>query len=437
MVAPIISNIADRHHRRTPARRHAGTPAPASPAAVYAGGTMAATEPGRHNSGYRQALGLLWRRSAWERGLIADPFGTPETGQRGLRRMSALLDRLGAPHRRFGVVHIAGSKGKGSTAAVTAAALVAAGYRTGLATSPHLHSWRERIAVDGQPVSEETFAELAERTEAAAAATETTDPDLGLVTTFELVTAMGFLAFAEAACEIVVIEVGLGGEWDATNVVDPIVAAITRIDLEHTPILGATEPAIAAAKAGILKPGRPVVVGAQPPGVLAVIEQRARDRACPLLAAGRDWTTDGGWRSFALAGPWGTWRRLTSALPGDHQLENAGIAAAVLWWAGLAGYPCDEGSFRSAIAGVHWPGRFERIELAGGPTVVLDGAHTPAAAAALAAALNDSYPARSAVAVLGLSADKDAAAVVEALAPAVAGVVATRADSPRAAAPTT
>jgi dihydrofolate synthase/folylpolyglutamate synthase len=396
---------------------------------------MSAGEPGRHNASYRRALGLLWRRSAWERGLVADPFGTPDAGKRGLRRVSALLDRLGAPHRRYGVIHIAGSKGKGSTAAFAAATLAAAGYRTGLATSPHLHAWRERIAIDGQSVSEETFADLAERTEAAAAATEASELRLGEITTFELVTAMAFLAFAEAACEVAVVEVGLGGEWDATNVVDPIVSAITRIDLEHTLILGDTEPAIAAAKAGIIKPGRPVVVGAQPPGVLATIEQRARETGSPVLAAGRDWAVDGGWRRFDLSGPWGAWPSLTSALPGDHQLENVGVAAAALWWAGLAGYPGGEAAFRSAIAAAHWPGRFERIALAGGSTVVLDGAHTPAAAAALAAALTDAYPDRPATAVLGLSADKDPAAVIAALAPAIVGLVATRAESPRAADP--
>ena len=396
---------------------------------------MDAEDLGRDNSGYRRALGLLWRRSAWERGLVTDPFATPEAGERGLRRVSTLLDRLGAPHRRYGVIHIAGSKGKGSTAAFAAAALAAAGHRTGLATSPHLNSWRERIAIDGRPVSEETFAALAERTEAAALATERASPDLGRITTFELVTAMGFLAFAEAGCGIAVVEVGLGGEWDASNIVDPVVSAITRIDREHTPILGDTEATIAIAKAGIVKPGRPVVVAAQPPGVLAVFEQRARERGSPILAAGRDWTTAGGWRRFDLTGPWGEWRGLTSALPGDHQLDNAGVAAAALWRAGLAGYGCDETAFRSAVAGVRWPGRFELVMPPAGPTIVLDGAHTPAAAAALAAALDDTHPDRAATAVVGLSADKDAAAVLAALAPVLDAVVATRADSPRAADP--
>ncbi len=349
--------------------------------------------------------------------------------------MSALLDRLGAPHRRYGVVHVAGSKGKGSTSAIAALALASAGHRTGLATSPHLHSWRERIVVDGEPVSEGVFADLAERTEAAAVATEVASRELGGVTTFELVTAMGFLAFAESGCDIAVVEVGLGGEWDATNVVDPVVSAISRIDLEHTAILGPTAESIAAAKAGIVKPGRPVVVGAQPPGVLAVFEHRANDTRSPLHAAGRDWATVGGWRRFDLTGPWGAWCDLTSALPGDHQLENVGLAAGALWCAGTAGFETGEAAFRWAVAGVRSPGRFERIVPAAGPPVVLDGAHTPAAAAAFAAALRDAFPDRLATAVVGLSADKDAVAVVAALAPAVRGVVATRADSPRAADP--
>ena len=386
--------------------------------------------------GYRRALGLLWRRSAWERGLVADPFGPPEAGRRGLRRVAALLERLGAPHRRYGVVHVAGSKGKGSTAAMVAAAFTTAGYRTGLATSPHLHAWRERIAIDGDALTEAAFAALAVRVEAAARATETAAPELGSVSTFELVTAMGFLAFADGGCDVAVVEVGLGGEWDATNVVDPVVAAITRIDLEHTAVLGDTVEAIAAAKAGIIKPGRPVVVAPQAPPTLAVFEERARRLGSPLLVGGHDWRGEGGWRRFSLTGPWGAWGDLASALPGDHQIENAGVAAAALWWAGQAGYPCDEAAFRAALTRVAWPGRVERVSATGGATVVLDGAHTAAAATALVATLGDLFPGRAATVVLGISSDKNAAAVIAALAPVASRVVATRAASPRAADPT-
>lgn len=391
------------------------------------------TEPLDMDDGYRRALGVLWTRSAYERGFISDPFGSAEAGQRGLRRVRALLTMLGDPDRAQPVIHVAGSKGKGSTAAMVASALAAAGHRTGLFTSPHLHSFRERIAVDGEAISRSAFAALAARVETAALALESADPALGTVTTFEFLTAMGFLAFAEAGCDVAVAEVGLGGDFDATNVVDPLVSVIARIDLEHTAVLGDTLPAIAAAKAGIIKTGRPVVVGANAPAVLEVFEATADRAGSPLLFAGRNFAGSGPWTRCTLTGPWGTWRDLSLALPGAHQVENAATAAAALWAADRAGVAVGEDAVRAGFAGVHWPGRFERLNVEG-VRVVLDGAHTPASAAAIADAMADAYPGERAVVVLGISADKDADAIVAALAPAADRVIATAANTPRAAA---
>ena len=382
---------------------------------------------------YRDALAAIWARSSYERGYIANPFADPASGERGLRRTAVLLDRLGRPQDHYGAVHVGGSKGKGSTCAMLAAVLRAAGYRVGLSTSPHLHTWRERITVDGEPVDEPTFAALTCRAVTAAEALEAEEPDLGRITTFELLTAMGLDHFAAAGCDVAVVEVGLGGTYDATNVLTPLVAAITRLDLEHVAALGDTLEAIAGAKAGIVKPGRPVVVSPQPPEALAVIEAAAVERASPLLAGDRDWYWSGSWRRFDAVGPWGHYGELRLGLPGAHQVENACTALAALWCLRDAGLPVAEAAIRKGLARVTWPGRFERVIRPQAPAVVLDGAHTPAAAAALATALAEEYPGRRAVVVLGTSADKDAAALARALAPVASTVVATRSGNPRAA----
>jgi len=389
-----------------------------------------ATEPPR--DAYADALRAVWARSDFERGRVANPFVDAAAGERGLRRTAALLARLGRPQDRFGALHVAGSKGKGSTAAMLDAVLRAAGWGTGLYTSPHLHTVRERVAIDGVPIAEDRFAGLAERVEAAAAAIEREDRGLGGVTTFEVLTAIGFLAFAEAGCCLVVVEVGLGGSWDATNVLTPLVSVITRLDLEHTAILGRTLPEIAAAKAGIVKPGVPVVVAPQAAEALAVVERAAAEHGAPQLVGDRDWRVAGGWRRFDAVGPWGEYRGLRLGLPGAHQVENAGLALAALWALHPAGIAVPAEAVRDGLATVAWPGRFERVVRPGEATVILDGAHTPASAAALAAALAAEFPGERAVVVLGTSADKEPAALVGALAPVAKAVVATRADHPRA-----
>jgi dihydrofolate synthase/folylpolyglutamate synthase len=383
---------------------------------------------------YKRALEELWRRSSYERGLISDPFGDSVRAEQGLERMRKLLAALGDPHLNTPAVHIAGSKGKGSTGAFIASAATEAGHRVGFYTSPHLHRFPERISVDGQPLPDDVFAAEAQDVAAAAARLETIQPDLGQVTTFEMLTAMAFNAFARSVCRLAVIEVGLGGRYDSTNVIDPIVSVITRIDLEHTSVLGPTYADIAWQKAGILRRGVPSVSSPQPPAAAKVIIEIAAEVGSPLQIAGRDWSWHGTWRSFAAQGPWGTLSHLALGIHGPHQVENACTALAALHVVDMAGLRVPEASIRTGLATARWLGRFERITV-GNRDVVFDGAHTPAAAGALVEAWSDAQGTVRATVVLGMGADKDARAFLTALQPLIGYLIVTRADSPRAADP--
>jgi dihydrofolate synthase/folylpolyglutamate synthase len=342
------------------------------------------------------------------------------------------LELLDQPQDRYGIVHVAGSKGKGSTSAMLAAVLTAAGYRAGRGLSPHLHTYRERIAVDGELISEADFVRLASRSLAAIERLERDEPHLDRVTAFELLTAMSLDAFAVDGCDLAVIETGLGGTLDATNVIEPVASLITALDFEHTAVLGSTLAEIAANKAGIIKPGRPVAVAARDPEALAVITAAARAAHAPMLVAGRDWTVSGDWRSFSAQGAWGTYRDLKTGMAGIHQVENAGLAIAAVHLLGDSGIPISESAIRSGLASAWLPGRFERVVWPEGPTLVLDGAHTPASAQALAATLASEFPGQSAIVVLGMMRDKDPAAFAAALAPVGGAWITTQTPSPRA-----
>lgn len=382
---------------------------------------------------YVTALRELWRRSSYERGFISNPFVDQAAGDRGLRRVELLLEELRTPYAGQRIVHVAGSKGKGSTASMIAAITRAAGYQVGLYTSPHLHSFRERIAINGQPISESDFAAATRRAAEAAGRVEADHPDIGQLTTFELLTAMALDHFHRAGCEVTVLEVGLGGTFDATNVVTPQVSVITTLDLEHTAVLGTTLPDIARAKAGIIKPGVPVVVGAQPDGVIPTLREIAATCGSPMAVAGVDWSWSGTWRDFAVTGDWGTFAGLRTALPGAYQVSNAATAIAAAWTLRQADIAISEEAVRTGLARVHLPGRFERVTLDDGRTILLDGAHSPASARALAGAIQDEFGSRKAVIVLGTSADKNVAAIGRALAPVSELVIATRSSNPRAA----
>ncbi|HEV2528325.1 MAG TPA: Mur ligase family protein [Thermomicrobiales bacterium] len=366
-------------------------------------------------------------RSAMAAGMIADQSAGEAAAELGLRRTQALLERLGRPQDAYAVVHVAGSKGKGSTSAMIAACLKAAGHRTGRATSPHLYRFTERIAIDGRDIEDGCFADVATEVLDAAEAMEQEDPTLGTVNAYEVLLAVALVAFRRAGCVAVVVEVGIGGRLDASNVVDPAVSVITTLDLEHTAILGPTLVDIAREKAGITKPGRAVVVAPQPPDAMAVIRRRAAEMSSPLVVVGSDDIT---------VAP------VPRRLPGPHQRLNAAVATAAV--RELAGsrpeLRVDRHAIVAGIEAAHLPGRFEIIEAArvsrfaarDDPlaVVVLDGAHTPLAAAALRETVISEFgPDRPVHAVVGLASDKDVRAVLSALEPAL--VLPVAAASPR------
>ena len=382
-----------------------------------------------HHPRYQASLGHLWRRSAYERGMITAPAASRADAARGLVRMRALLERLGSPDREQHILHLTGSKGKGSTAAMCAAIARAHGKKTGLYTSPHLHTYRERITIDGEPITEAQFVRLTDAVEAAARDLEETKSDLGAVTTFEFLTTMGLLAFAEAGCAVTVLEVGMGGEFDATNVVFPHACAMTRIDLEHTTILGATLAEIAQTKSGIIKPGVPIAIGPNPAEAMTQVVARCRAVGAPMLVADRDWQVEGTWQEATIIGPWGEVGPVRLGLAGSFQLENAGTAVAASW---LFDQALTSAELECGLSGASWPGRFERVER-DGVTYVLDGAHTPAAAEALAAAVREEFPGEAVTLVVGCSSDKDLQAVLAPLAAVADAVIATQAVHPRSA----
>ena len=326
----------------------------------------------------------------------------------GLERMERALAALGHPERRYPVLHVAGTNGKGSTCAMAAAALRAAGHRVGLYTSPHLVRFHERIVVDGAPIADGALAARVEEVRRACPWHEEGREDERL-TYFEFATLLGLLEFAIERVDVAVVEVGLGGRWDATNAVAPAVTAVARIGLDHTQLLGDTVELVAREKAGIFKPGVPAVVHAdQPGGALEVLREEAVRRGAPFTVAPAAW--DG---PIGLAGP--------------HQRTNAALAAAALRALDARGVRAPEDAIAEGIARARWPGRLEEV---GG--VLLDGAHNPQGAAALADGLRALHPGRPVELVFGVLADKDHAGMLTALAPAVRRVHVLAPNSPRA-----
>ena len=380
-----------------------------------------------HDLDYITALRQIWERSDYDRGFISNPFAGDDTARLGLKRTAAVLDRLGKPHSTYQVVHVAGSKGKGSTCAFTRSILTAAGRRTGLFSSPHLHSYRERIAVDGEPISESVFAIGWARALAAAESFERDRPEVGRVTSFELLTAMALDQFATAGCDAAVVEVGLGGTLDATNVISPDSTAITALDYEHTRVLGSTMAEIAANKVGIVKPGIPLATARLPEGAIHVVADAVQRAGAPWLRADVDWTWEGSWRTFNAIGPWGTFNGLKSGLIGAHQIDNACLAIAAVWQ--MMGNALAEEAIRNGLSSTAWPGRFEIAR--DDPTLVLDGAHTPSAAEVLARAYAAEYPALRCAILLGILRDKDPVPIAEALLPVASEIVAVTPPSPR------
>jgi dihydrofolate synthase / folylpolyglutamate synthase len=347
----------------------------------------------------------------------------------GLDRMHAALALRGAPHRAVPVVHVAGSNGKGSVAAMVAAGLRRAGYRTGLYTSPHLHRFVERIRIDGRPAREREVAEgvaSIRRTLAAQGAPE--------LTFFEVTTLLAFEIFRARGCDVAVLEVGLGGRLDATNVVPaPAMGVITRIALEHTDRLGTTLGAIAGEKAGILKPGVPAVVGVRAPEARDVVAARAREVGAPVTWVDEDFAVASEGAQHLAVRVGSRWLRgLRRALPGQHQGDNLAIAVATLVGLASRGFDVPEHAIRAGLGATRWPGRLETLH--GSPPVLLDAAHNPDGCAALAAHLDGMPPGRR-VLVFGAMADKDHEAMLAALDGRVSERIFAAPGLPRAAAP--
>jgi dihydrofolate synthase/folylpolyglutamate synthase len=336
-----------------------------------------------------------------------------QTARLGLERITRLLGGLGDPHRRGRFIHVAGTNGKGSTCAMIEAGLRAAGFSTGLFTSPHLTEPVERIRVNGDPISQQRFLRAFDSVHAAV---ERLRFDFH-PTYFEMLTAMGFLVFAQESVNIAVIEVGLGGRLDATNVITPELSVITPIDLDHQQFLGNSIGSIAAEKAGILKPGVPAISAPQMPEAQAVLRSHAQG---PLRFtteyAIEGLTIDARGSRFCIDA-----RAVICPLAGEHQVENARTACLALREFGVA---------PDGIARTEWPGRLERVSL--NPEVILDGAHNPAGARAVAAYLRRFYADRRIWLVYGAVRDKDVSAMTSVLFPLAHRIILTAPDNTRA-----
>ena len=343
----------------------------------------------------------------------------------GLSRTRTLLAALGDPHKKLKFVHVAGTNGKGSTAAMLASCLQAAGYKVGLFTSPFINRFNERIQVDGEQIPDTELVRLVERVRPAA------DAMTDIPTEFEIITALGMLWFAEQQCDIVVLEVGLGGALDSTNVIDPPeCAVITALGMDHVKELGPTIADIAAAKAGIIKPGSPVVSYGGVPEADAVIEKVAAQQHAPLTAV--DFAKlkfDGGDLdevTFDFDGLDGV--RLP--LIGSYQPRNAAVAITTLRVLRGRGWNIPEEAIRKGLETVKWPGRFELLRHA--PAFVLDGSHNAHGMRATVQSLRDRFPGQKFVFLVSIMADKDVDEILDLLAPLAKQFVTVAAHTPRA-----
>ena len=346
-----------------------------------------------------------------------------------LERISRLLAQLGNPHRRLKVVHVAGSKGKGSTAALIASILTHADYKTGLFTQPHLITPRERCRINSRLISEIEFAQYVDRLKPSIEAMTELE-SIGRVSFFEIYTALAFTYFADNAVDFAVVEVGLGGRLDATNVVDPLVSVITPISLEHTAILGDTHEAIAIEKAEIIKPNRPVVLAPQVSEAQAVFETVATDRDAPMDAVGRnihlkrkDWNTNG--QTLDLKTQSAYYPDLFLSLLGEHQAVNAATAIGCIERIRQEGHQVPRTSIYDGLKEARWAGRMQVVGQS--PVILLDGAHSPTSVEALCKAIREVFRYQRLILVVGLMRDKDLQAIGQVLCPFADEIITTQA----------
>ena len=352
-----------------------------------------------------------------------------------LARVRELLASLGDPQERYPTIHIAGTKGKGSTAAMVSSGLRAAEYTTGLYSSPHLIDFTERMQIDGEQIPESAFVGLVERLKPSVDA-------IPEISTYELATALAFMYFADRQVDCAVIEVGLGGRLDATNVIQPLVSVITSLSYDHTHLLGDSLSDIAAEKAGIIKSETPVVLAPQQLEADLVVRAIAEERNAPVVQINRDWHYVATDRSFEgqtfqvwRAGEDSTRADLSIPLLGHHQVQNGAVAYVALQSVSSRGLPIELRQIQQGLAATEWPGRFQ--VLAHEPAIVLDSAHNRESALKLRIALDDYFPGRQITMVFGASSDKDVRGMFLELAPRVSRVILTRANHPRSEDPET
>ena len=379
---------------------------------------------------YRAALARLYAFSEAPRSAAQTRLGR----ERKLNRMRALLGLLGSPQSQFETILVAGTKGKGSTAAMLTSILHAAGIAVGRYTQPHLYSYRERTWARGRYVEERELVAALHAMEPALAEIERAREELGPLTTFDVGTALSLLHFAREGSQVAVVEVGVGGANDATNALEPILAVIGPVGLDHTDMLGDNLVAIARAKAGILRRGVDAVVACQEPTVsqtIALVAEGAGARvhqldpgtvASPRLSC-----------AFDVSGPDGDLADLTIPLAGRFQRENAALAIVAAQLLARSGLPVDEDAMRRGLATVHWPGRFQTVIHE--PLTILDGAHNPYSAHALAETIRGAVSDRPITLVLEISRDKDIVATVAQLVPLAQRVILTQARHERSCPP--
>ena len=424
---------ADRHavekkrHLKLKKTRRAGANGHRQPVPEHRGQHQAAERSRRENRAYQQALEFLRQQTDYERMRIV----RYNTTTFDLDRMRRLLKLLGDPHLQFKTAHVAGTKGKGSTCHMLASMLQSAGFKVGLYTSPHLIDIRERIRINGQMISQGDVIRLVRRVEAALAKMRYDHP-----TFFEIFTAIGFCYFAQQRADIAVIETGLGGRLDSTNVIMPEVTAITSISMDHASVLGNTLAKIAAEKAGIFKQNVPALSCLQPPEVQAVLETAARRVHAPLEFVGRDiefshrfevTRAQGPHVRVSLATARSRFEHLMVPLIGEHQAINCGLALTMLDKLKTRGLRFDDAQAVAGLQRVDLSGRLELVWR--DPRVIIDGAHNAASIQALFRGISQYIPYDSMVVIFGCNSDKDIDGILEQVSLGADKVIFTRAHN--------
>jgi dihydrofolate synthase/folylpolyglutamate synthase len=348
----------------------------------------------------------------------------------GLKNISALLEKLSSPHEKLKTVHIAGTNGKGSTAAMLESILIEAGYKVGLYTSPHLVDFKERFRINGVNIDKESVVRLTRLIR------EKKD-ELGIdmeITFFEYTTALAFCYFMQEEVDIAIIEVGMGGRLDATNVLTPMVSVITSISIEHGQYLGDTIEEIAGEKAGIIKDGVPVVSGVHDVLARAVIKDLARKKGAKFYQLGMDFNyhnADGD--TFDYIGMESSYEGLNKRLKGRHQFDNSSVCLACLDIISEHGFKADEEAVKSGLGSVRWEGRFEKVSER--PVMILDGAHNNESMESAVSTLKETYPGKKVISVVGVMGDKDVKGVLRCVSDVSQTVILTRPEINRAADP--